>query len=290
MMDFDIELAKKQEIINNYLKNALPSDEFPQKKVIEAANYSLLAGGKRIRPVLAMAVCEAGGGDSKAIIPFASAMEMVHTYSLIHDDLPVMDNDDYRRGRLTCHKVYGENIAVLAGDALLNYAFETALNADCDAAKKVKILKIVSHASGVMGMIGGQVIDLEGETRRLNEKELSNMHRLKTGALIRASISMGAVFAGIDEKAYDKFADKLGLAFQIKDDILDETSTTEELGKPVKSDEKNQKSTFISLYGLDKAEKMLNDTTKEALAELKKASGNTEFLQELTLYLLRRTK
>lgn len=283
-MSFLEELSKKQEKVNRYLENIIPEDAGALKK---AMDYSLLAGGKRIRPVLTLATAEALGISEDKVLPFACALEMIHTYSLIHDDLPSMDNDELRRGKPTNHVVFGEAIAVLAGDALLNFAFETAIEADFDAEKKVEIIKAMAASSGVFGMIGGQVLDLEGEERSLSERELTNMHRMKTGALIRAAVSMGCIAAGERKDYLDSYADSLGLAFQLKDDILDITSSDEELGKNVGSDEKNQKTTFITLYGLEKAEKMLEDTTDKAINSLEKIE-NSEFLKDFAMYLLKR--
>lgn len=287
-MNFKEELLAKQEKINSALLSLMPGEEVPQRKIFEAMAYSLTCGGKRIRPVLTLAVCEALSGDTDMAIPFACALEMIHTYSLIHDDLPAMDNDDFRRGRPTNHKVFGEAMAILAGDALLNYAFEVASGADAPDSVKVKAMKVLGKVSGIYGMIGGQVLDMEGEKRKLTGEELATMHAMKTGALIRGAASLGCVAAGKDALLYDKFADNLGKAFQIKDDILDETSTTEELGKNVGSDRKNDKSTYITLYGMEKTQKMLEDTTNAAISALDETGGDNRFLKELAMYLLNR--
>lgn len=286
-MDFLAELSKKQGKINSYLESLIPEDNLLQKKIVEAMNYSLLAGGKRVRPVLMMAVCEAFGVSEDAILPFAASLEMIHTYSLIHDDLPAMDDDDLRRGRPTNHVVYGEATAILAGDALLNLAFETALSAPFDAEKKLKAAALMGKASGYLGMIGGQVVDLEGEERKLTLSELKEMHSMKTGALIKAAAQMGCVLSGADEDELSDYAENLGLAFQLKDDILDETSTVEELGKNIGSDKKNDKSTFINLCGMEKAEAMLKETTDKAIKALDGIEKN-EFLKEFAMYLLKR--
>ena len=216
-MDFLKELSAKQEKINNYLENVINGEGLLQKEITEAMNYSLLAGGKRIRPVLMMATCEALGLSEDEILPFASALEMIHTYSLIHDDLPSMDNDDLRRGRPTNHVVFGEATAILAGDALLNYAFETAILAPFDSERKLKAVSLMGKASGFFGMIGGQVVDLEGEKRRLSAEELTKMHAMKTGALIKAATEMGCALAGLDEDLLSDYSANLGLAFQLKD-------------------------------------------------------------------------
>lgn len=286
-MSFEKELEKKRVLIDEYMKKILPSDSILQGTVVKAMDYSLNAGGKRIRPVLAMACAEASGGRSEDVLPYAASIEMIHTYSLIHDDLPCMDNDDLRRGRPTNHKVFGEAVATLAGDALLNYAFETALKADTDSEIKIKLLNILSDASGVYGMIGGQLLDIEGEKRKLSAEEISAMHRMKTGALIKAAARLGAVAAGDSEDTYDVYAENIGLAFQLKDDILDVTETTDKLGKPAKSDEKNEKSTFITLYGLSETKKLLEEVTEKAVSSIPENCG---FLRELAVYLLERTK
>ena len=286
-MDFLAELSKKQEKINRYLETLISEDGLLQKKIVEAMNYSLLAGGKRIRPVLMMAVSEAFGASEDAILPFAAALEMIHTYSLIHDDLPSMDDDDLRRGRPTNHVVYGEANAILAGDALLNFAFETALSAPYDAEKKLKATFLMAKASGYLGMIGGQVVDLEGEKRKLSLSELKEMHSMKTGALIKAAAQMGCALAGAGEDELSEYAENLGLAFQLKDDILDETATVAELGKNIGSDKKNDKSTFISLCGMEQTEEMLVEATDKAISALN-GIENSGFLKEFAMYLLKR--
>lgn len=286
-MDFMRELESTVSSAEKFIKNVLPKEELLQGEIVKAMDYSLSAGGKRIRPVIAIFAARSLGGSEDDVMPYAAAIELIHTYSLIHDDLPCMDNDDFRRGKPTNHRVFGEAAAVLAGDALLNYAFETALNADTAPEKKVRLLKIISRSSGLYGMIGGQVIDMEGEKRKLSAEEIRTMQRLKTGALFRAAASVGAVSAGEREDFYDGFADSLGLAFQLKDDILDVTATEKELGKPILSDERNEKSTFVSLYGIDKTRALLEETTEKAIASLPE---NAVLLKELALYLLKRTK
>ncbi|MBR6720371.1 MAG: polyprenyl synthetase family protein [Clostridia bacterium] len=286
-MDFLKELSAKQEKINNYLESVIKGEGLLQKRITEAMNYSLLAGGKRIRPVLMLATCEVFGLSEEKVLPFAAALEMIHTYSLIHDDLPSMDNDDLRRGKPTNHVVHGEAMAILAGDALLNLAFETALGAPFDTENKLKAVSLMGKASGYLGMIGGQVVDLEGEERKLSAEELTKMHAMKTGALIKAATEMGCALSGVDENLLSDYSENLGLAFQLKDDILDETSTAEELGKNIGSDAKNEKTTFITLYGIEKTEEMLEETTKKAIAALDKLE-NSEFLKEFAMYLLKR--
>lgn len=284
-MSFEERLEEKKALIDEYMKNALPKEAAGE--IVKAMDYSVNAGGKRIRPVIALACAEALGGSAEAVLPYAAALEMIHTYSLIHDDLPCMDNDDLRRGRPTNHKVFGEGMATLAGDALLNFAFETALAADTESEKKLKLIKIIANASGVYGMIGGQVLDMEGEKRKLLPDEITHMHDMKTGALIKAAAKIGAVSADKPEDVFLSYAENLGLAFQLKDDILDVTQTTDKLGKPSGSDEKNDKSTFVTLYGLSGAKKLLNEATERAISSL---PPNCNFLRQLADYLLTRKK
>jgi geranylgeranyl diphosphate synthase type II len=263
-----------------------------QKNLIDAMNYSLEAGGKRIRPVLVYAFCNALGADYKKAAAPAAAIEMIHTFSLIHDDLPAMDNDDFRRGKPSCHKAFGEAMAILAGDALCMLPFEViADDKQLTAEQKVRLVSCLAKGSGREGMGGGQVIDMENEERTdVDEANLRNMYHHKTGQLIAVSCMMGCICAGADEEKIQAAADygfKLGLAFQIIDDILDVTSTTEELGKPVGSDEEENKTTFVTLYGVEKAQEIANNITEEALGCLEKF-GNDAFLTELTEMLLKR--
>ena len=286
-MDFINELNSAVSLADEYIKSVLPKEKLPQEEIVKAMDYSLSSGGKRIRPVIAIFAAKSLGAGSESVMPYAAAIELIHTYSLIHDDLPCMDNDDLRRGRPTNHKVFGEATAVLAGDALLNFAFETALMADTEPEKKIALLKIIARSAGLYGMIGGQILDMEGEKRKLAADEIRLMQNLKTGALIKAAAAIGAVTAGERKEFFDVYAENLGLAFQLKDDILDVTATTEELGKPVLSDEKNEKSTFVSLYGVDGTKRLLEETTEKAIASLPKGA---ELLKELALYLLERKK
>lgn len=286
-MDFLKEFAAKGTMAEEYLASVLPEESLRQGEVVRAMRYSLASGGKRIRPVLALAACEALGGRAEDALPFAGAVEMIHTYSLIHDDLPCMDDDDLRRGRPSNHKVFGEATALLAGDALLTYAFESALASPLDNDKKAEALCVLAHHAGVAGMIGGQVLDMEGETRPLSEEELADMHAMKTGALIRAAVSMGCIASGGDALSLDAYADYLGRAFQLKDDLLDATATTSVLGKPAGSDEKNDKSTFLRLYGMERTERLLEEATAKAIDAL---AGRSEFLKQLAIYLLKRTR
>lgn len=264
----------------------------PQKNLIDAMNYSLEAGGKRIRPVLVYAFCEALGGDwHKAAAP-ACAIEMIHTFSLIHDDLPAMDNDDFRRGKPSCHKAFGEAMAILAGDALSVLPFEIiADDGNLTAEQKVRIVSALAKAVGKAGMIGGQVIDMENEQRsNVDESNLRNMYRNKTGQLIAVSCIMGAICAEADEgqiEAAAEYAFRLGLAFQVIDDILDVTSTADVLGKPIGSDAEENKTTFVTLYGVEKAKEIADKITAEAVEYLDKFENN-DFLMQLTDMLLKR--
>jgi len=286
-MDFIESLSHKTKIINRYLDSLLTFDNLPQNTIFEAMRYSVKAGGKRIRPVLALSVSEAfGRHDFEGLLPYAAAIELIHTYSLIHDDLPCMDNDDLRRGKPTSHKVFGEAIAMLAGDALLNYAFETIANTDDDPSMKAKMLKVISRASGIFGMIGGQVVDIESEGKKIDKERLLYLHNHKTGELIRASVSIGAIYAGKDENIMSAFSKSLGLAFQIKDDILDVEGNCEKLGKKTRKD--GEKSTFVTLFGLDVAKEMLKEETNKAVLALEKVCADTTFLKDLAYYLLDR--
>ncbi len=273
--------------------NVLTEEAMPQKDLIEAMNYSLEAGGKRIRPVLVYAFCEACGGNTEMAAAPAAAIEMIHTCSLIHDDLPAMDNDDYRRGKPSCHKAFGEAMAILAGDALTVLPFAVVADDDkLSADQKVAIISKLALAVGRDGMIGGQVIDIQNETRTdVDEANLRNMYRHKTGELIAVSCAMGCISAGVTDnnkiKAAMDYGYKLGLAFQIIDDILDVTSTTEELGKPVGSDEELNKTTFVTIHGVDKAREIAAGITDEAMLLLE-TFDNSSFLKELTEMLLKR--
>ena len=259
-MNFKEDCRKRTEKIEEILRKYLPDQTGHQQIIEEAMEYSLMAGGKRLRPMLMKETFDLFGGKGGVIEPFMAAIEMIHTYSLVHDDLPAMDNDDYRRGRKTTHVVYGEDMGILTGDALLNYAFETACSAfETDPQNSILIgraLKILAGKAGIYGMIGGQVVDVRSAGCKISGELLAFIYRLKTGALIEASVMIGAVLAGAKEEEIGKMeeiAGKIGLAFQIQDDILDVTSTTEILGKPVHSDEKNEKTTYVTWEGLEKA-------------------------------------
>ncbi len=281
-------------IINDRLdkyKNETMQHIAEQCDVAEAMWYSLSAGGKRIRPVLVMEFCRVCGGDTKNAEAAACAIEMIHTFSLIHDDLPCMDNDDYRRGKPSCHKAYGEATALLAGDALENLAFGIIADAVIPDSVKVRLVQTLAKAVGVNGMIGGQVIDTEYEGKNIPEEMLLRMYSMKTSALLKAACLMGCICAEADEEkmtAAIKYAENLGLAFQIIDDILDITGNEQQLGKPIGSDAANGKITYASLNGLEKSNSYAAKLTENALDSLS-AFENTEFLKELTLYLLKRS-
>ena len=260
----------------------------PQFQLFDAMGYSLFAGGKRLRPVLCYEFCRLCGGDWEKAAPFASAVEMIHTYSLIHDDLPTMDNDDFRRGRPTNHKVYGEAMAILAGDALLTDAFAVASTAKVDAGAKVEAIAVLSECAGSLGMVGGQVLDILSESRELSEQEVLDIQSRKTGALIRAACAMGALAGNCTELQFDgacQFAAGLGLAFQIRDDMLDLIGTQEEMGKGVGTDE--TKNTFVRLYGLEKCEELVQKYTNYALDALK-VFEDTDYIAALAKSLTAR--
>ena len=298
--EFKNELKKKTEEINHILAAYLPEEKGFQRIIFEAMNYSIEAGGKRLRPMLMQETFRLFGGQGQGVRPFMAAIEMIHTYSLVHDDLPAMDNDEYRRGKKTTHAVFGETMGILAGDALLNYAFETACGAFDEALsaeelrRAAKALQILSRKAGVYGMVGGQVVDVESEKipgHPITREKLDFIYSLKTGALIEASMMIGAVLAGADGEqltAVEACAAKLGLAFQIQDDILDVTATFEELGKPIGSDEKNNKPTYVTYEGLDKAKADVAAFSKEAADILASFGGDDQFLQQLFVYLIDR--
>lgn len=287
-MDFKSLFEQKLNTVNMWIDELSPKGEGLHKIIYDASNYSVQAGGKRIRPVLAYAVCETLGGNAESIKHYACAVEFIHTYSLIHDDLPCMDNDDLRRGMPTNHKKFGEAIALLAGDSLLTYAFECASMSENEPKTTVKAINAISKAAGIAGMIGGQVIDIEGAK---NYDELKTVHKMKTGALIRLSAYLGAIAAGCSDekiKMIDEFADNLGIAFQIKDDILDVESTTEELGKPIGSDDKRDLTTYVTLFGTDGAKEKLAYHTKLAKDALLPLGDSAKFLLDFADMLLSR--
>ncbi len=298
-MNFDEELTKKAENIEEMIRLYLPEEKGFQKTVLQAMNYSILAGGKRLRHMQMREVfIHCGGVKEEILKTFMAAQEMIHTYSLVHDDLPAMDNDEYRRGRKTTHVVYGENMAILAGDGLLNYAFETALCA-FDAAdtkeypRVVRALQVLADKAGVYGMIGGQVCDVESENKQeeISAEKLLFIHEHKTAALIEAAMMIGGILAGADEEriaALERAASDIGIAFQIQDDILDVTGTQEVLGKPIGSDERNHKQTYVSIYGLEKSAEDVDRLSHEAIGLMQLTEGS--FLYELIIWLIHREK
>ena len=320
-MDFEKQMKDKVVEIENVIQAYMPKEYTFQKTIIDAMDYTMSAGGKRIRPMLMKACYDLFGGTANVVEPFMAAIEMIHTYSLIHDDLPALDNDDYRRGRKTAHIVYGEDMAILAGDALLNYAFETATKAfdlimsqnllDIDTEtiandtstlyvyvnelkqrKSVeRALQVLSSKPGIYGMIGGQVVDVELTGSTLTEEQLVYIYENKTGALIESSMMIGAILAGVDESTIEKIqkvAYNIGMAFQIQDDILDETSTFEELGKALHSDEKNGKVTYVTIHGIKESRNEIEKLSREAIEILESMDGDSEFLQHLIEYLIDR--
>jgi len=272
------------------LNEANPLD----KTLCESMKYSLMAGGKRLRPVLLMAAADAVGAKGTDYLTTGCAMEMIHTYSLIHDDLPAMDDDDYRRGKLTNHKVYGAGMATLAGDALLTLAFEVMLRQQgVSAEKKVQVVREISTAAGPDGMVGGQALDMESEDKQISMETMKNIHLGKTGALFRAAIRSGAVLGGASEdelQALTVYADNFGLAFQITDDILDVIGDEQVIGKPVGSDEKNHKSTYVTLTSLEEAQKLAQEAVDKAIDALKIFGEEADFLRELVAFLVKRNK
>lgn len=296
-MNFNELREEKVAEIEGVLEKYLPNASGHQEKIMEAMGYNLMAGGKRVRPMLMKEMYEMFGGTEEIIEPFMAAIEMIHTYSLIHDDLPAMDNDDYRRGRKTTHIVYGEAMGILAGDALLNYAFETASKA-FDMKKEEsyligKALQILGKKAGIYGMIGGQVVDVTAAGTKVDKNVLDFIYELKTSALIEASMMIGAVLAGATEKEImivEASAKKVGLAFQIQDDILDVISTEEVLGKPIRSDEKNEKTTYVTLEGFEKAKEQVEILSTEAITMLQGLNRENEYLMALLEKLIYREK
>ncbi len=279
--------------IERALDESIAADDPDYAGLIEAMRYSLLSGGKRIRAVLVLEFCRLFAGEYAQAMQFACAIEMVHAYSLIHDDLPCMDNDDYRRGKPSCHKRFGEANALLAGDSLLTYAFEYPLTAasELPAERRLAALRELARFAGCTGMAGGQYIDLDSEEKRISAALLDKLQLLKTSALMQASGRMGAIVGGADARQLaivDNYCRTIGLAFQITDDILDVTGDEKLLGKPTHSDESNEKSTYVSIYGLDNAEKMADELFSQAMRELDRLPGDTQFLRDLTNMLAQR--
>lgn len=302
-LTFQTLLKEKTAQVTERIRTLLPKEEGRQRILFEAMNYSVLAGGKRIRPLLMQETYRCLGGkperEEALLVPFMAAMEMIHSYSLVHDDLPAMDNDMYRRGKLTTHAAYGHAIGILAGDGLLNCAFETALAADAQGEEKallLKALRVLSDKAGARGMVGGQTVDVIGTGKNFTEEELLFIYKLKTGALLEAAMMVGAILAGASDEtvhAMEEVAADVGLAFQIQDDVLDVTSTVEELGKAVFSDEKNKKTTYVTLFGIEASQKMVETLTNRAIRKLSAYAGTGEegeFLRSLLLSLVNRTR
>lgn len=290
--ELQIRTAHAEEIIRRYL----PEEAGFVRTMAEAMNYSMCAGGKRLRPILLLETFRMFGEDERVAEPFMAGIEMIHTHSLIHDDLPAIDNDDYRRGRLTTHKVYGEAMGVLSGVSLLNYAYETMLGAfdlTSDKDRVIRALKIMSDKTGLYGMLGGQSVDVENDGKEISREMLDYIYEHKTSALIEASMMAGAILGGADEEQtaqIEKAASAIGLAFQIQDDILDVTSTSQELGKPVHSDEKNNKVTYVTLFGVEKASEQVQKLSEQAEAVLEGLSSKNKFLTALVMEMASRRK
>ena len=296
-LDIRAEIQTRVDEIEQIIKRYLPAEEGWQKTIMEAMNYSILAGGKRLRPMLMSETYRLFGGKSKVIEPFMAAMEMIHTYSLVHDDLPAMDNDEYRRGKKTTHAVYGEAMGILAGDALLNYAYETAARAFAMEPSNPGVcqaFQILTAKAGIYGMVGGQTVDVESEGKPgMTKEKLDFIYRLKTSALIEGAMLTGAVLAGAtqgEQKIIEQTAGEVGLAFQIQDDILDVTSTMEVLGKPIGSDEKNHKITYVTYEGIEKAKADVASLSEQAIARMDSLVVKNEYLTELLRYLILREK
>lgn len=294
-MDITSYLSRKKNVVDKALDSLVPpAKQFPPA-VHEAMRYSLFAGGKRVRPILAIAAAEALGARTPGLLTLAGSLELIHTYSLIHDDLPAMDDDDLRRGRPTCHKAYGEAIAILAGDGLLNMAFEVLSDPRrtkaVSAKRLLSIIREISTASGVFGMVGGQVVDMESEGKDVDFPTLEYIHTHKTGALLRASVRVGALYAGAGKRQYaalSRYGELVGLAFQIADDILDLTGTQEEIGKDVGSDLKKGKKTFPAFYGLEESRRRAHEVADKAVHSLREFDRKADPLRELAKYIVQR--
>ncbi len=295
--DYKALRSEKAARIERLLAGYLPKQEGYQKIIMEAMEYSLMAGGKRLRPMLMNETFRMFGGKSALVEPFMAALEMIHTYSLVHDDLPAMDDDELRRGRKTTHIVYGEDMGILAGDALLNYAFETAASAferfPEDALLIGRAIAVLGRKAGIYGMLGGQVVDVKETGHAIDKGTLDFIYALKTGALLECSMMIGAILAGASDEEVslvEKAAAKVGLAFQVQDDILDVTSTAEMLGKPIHSDEKNEKTTYVTLIGIDESKKIVEKESLEAIRMLESLPGENDFLMWLLKSLIHREK
>jgi geranylgeranyl diphosphate synthase type II len=294
-VDITAYLNRKREEVDRFLERVVPPASTPPITLHESMRYSLFAGGKRVRPILAIAAAEAMDATSAAVLPVASSLELIHTYSLIHDDLPAMDNDDFRRGRLTNHKVFGEAMAILAGDALLTLAFDLCSRQDLmdgmDPARQVRIIQELAIGSGHVGMVGGQVFDIQAENRDIDLGTLQTIHRHKTGMLIRSAVRMGALVGGASPKQLDQltgYGEDIGLAFQIADDVLNVTGTREELGKDANTDAKRGKKTYPTFYGVDGARKLADECASRAIDRLDSFGTQAEPLRELAKYITAR--
>ena len=287
---------KIKKYVEEKVYNFLPKEEGKQKIILEAMNYSVKAGGKRLRPLLMLETAKLFCEKIESIFPFMAAIEMIHTYSLVHDDLPAMDNDEYRRGKKTTHAKYGEDLGILAGDGLLNLAYEVMSDAiieEDDSTKAAKAFQIIAKKAGVFGMVGGQTVDIISEGKEIDLDTIMYIHNLKTAALIEASMMAGAVLGGADNEEIgivEKIAKNIGIAFQIQDDILDVTGSQEVLGKPVGSDEKNGKITYVTLYGLEKSAETVASLSKEAIQILTSFPERNLFLEQLVEQLINRKK
>lgn len=296
MQDFNNKLNEKTQEIEDIIYSYLPNELNKQKVIMEAMNYSVKAGGKRLRPMLMLETSKMFDKDCKNIYPFMAAIEFIHTYSLVHDDLPAMDNDEYRRGRKTTHAEYGEDLGILAGDGLLNYAYEIMTKAVLeseDPYKAIQAMNVIATKAGIYGMVGGQTVDVMSEGKKIDLDTIMYIHNLKTAALIEASMMAGAILAGATQTQIDiveNIANNVGIAFQIQDDILDIISTTEKLGKPVLSDEKNDKTTYVSLCGLEKAKDDVKKMSSSAVELLDTLDEKNEFLKALIIKLINREK
>ena len=295
-MSFNLEIEERRKLVENILKEYMPEANGMQKTVIDAMNYSVFAGGKRIRPILMYETYKMFGGKSKVIEPFMAAIEMIHSYSLVHDDLPAMDNDEYRRGRKTTHIVYGEAMGILAGDGLLNYAFETAFKAFDIEPGNVNIPKalgVLAKKAGIYGMIGGQTVDVELTGNKIDKAQIDFIFDLKTCAMIESSMMIGAILAGAttnEQKTIESSAKAVGMAFQIRDDVLDVIGDEKEIGKPVLSDEKNDKTTYVTIEGIEKANLEVERLSKEAINGIRSLVVKNEFLINLIEGLIYRNK
>ena len=288
-------LDQKRDEVDRFLESVIPQPQTPPATLHEAMRYSLFAGGKRVRPILAIAASEAVGGTSKAILPVSCSTELVHTYSLIHDDLPAMDDDDFRRGKLTSHKVFGEAMAILTGDALLTMAFELCSRQDLmdalDPARQVRIIHELAVGAGNLGMVGGQVLDIQAEHEDITLETLQNIHKHKTGMLIRAAVRMGAIVAAANAGQLDSltaYAEDIGLAFQVADDVLNVTGTREELGKNPITDAQRGKKTYPTFYGVEGARKFADECVDRAIGRLRGFDSKADPLRELARYITAR--